>query len=94
MLEYELPQGTQRLSATATLDIGTSPWGDCEFIVRIEGIEVLRQRLSSETPAIAFLIDTPGRSLTIEIDPGQYGPINDRVLIRSPLLLVDPAATP
>jgi hypothetical protein len=92
VLEYELPEGARRLSATASLDVGTSPWGDCEFIVRVEGVEMLRLHLSSQQPDGSFVVDTPGSNLTIEIDPGQYGPINDRVLIRRPLLLLDPAA--
>ena len=68
----------------------TREWGDCEFLISVDGVEVLRHHLSSETPSFPFLVDTPGRILTIEIDPGRYGPINDRVLIRRPLLLVEP----
>ena len=69
------------------------PWGDCILTVaRSIPMEHTRQRISAEQPAIR---DQPphrarnARTLTITIEPGAWGPINDRITLRRPLLLHD-----
>jgi len=89
VIRYALVEGTRRFGASAQLDVGTEPWGDCEFVVRVDGVEVKRARLWSGSGAVAFNVETPGRVLEIEVEPGLYGPINDRVVLSRPLLLVE-----
>jgi hypothetical protein len=87
-----LPEGASRFACTVDAPIET--WTDC--IVRViadrNGRErqVFEQRLHPDSPDAGINVELPrGTSaLIIEIDPGEYGPIQDRVLMHRPRLLV------
>lgn len=92
-LSVELPEGTARLAATARLDAGTGPWGDCELVVSVDGREIARSRLQSGAPPTSLNLPIEGRRLTLQTVPGAYGPILDRVVLERPLLLVSQGGT-
>lgn len=89
VVEYELPRGAIRFATTASLADASSPWGDCELIVSIDGVERLRQRITQADPVAPINVPIEsGRTLTITLDPGRFGPIKDRVILHRPLLLL------
>lgn len=95
--EWTLPENATRIAATLVLPPPCRVWGDCEVIIElIRGGEVLslqRTRLNGETPVAdlsARFDAAPGGSLLrITVDPGPSGPIQDRVLLERPLVLLD-----
>ncbi len=89
-VEYALPEGTTRFAGRLSLQVGSAPWGDCNVVMRLDGIEVFRTRLVAGGEGVQFNIETPGRLLEIEVEAGRFGPINDRVVIELGLLLIDP----
>jgi len=91
-VEYALPDGTRRFAGRLRLQVGSAPWGDCNVIMRLDGIEVFRTRLVAGAEGVEFNIETPGQLLEIEVEEGRFGPINDRVVIELGLLLIEPAA--
>lgn len=92
-IAYELPPGAARFGAVAELPRDAWPWGDCVLIVTIDGREALRERLNMDRPRVEFSVPANGRAITITLDEGAYGPINDRVILRRPLLLVGQPAS-
>jgi hypothetical protein len=74
-------------------------WGDCELVVSISpagqtaGAELARQHLSAAQPVAtinAALGEAAGeRRLRFRLEPGEFGPVQDRIILRRPLLLVD-----
>lgn len=97
---WRLPPGARRFAGVAELPPEALPWGDCEVVVAVDGVEAWRTRLHSAQPraefSVALMAQSAGgaaggaRDLTITVEPGQRGPINDRVVLRRPLLLVEP----
>lgn len=92
LVEYRLPRGAVRFAGIAALDEGSAPWGDCEFVVAVDGREQFRTRLVAGREPVPFNLRIRGDVLTIAVEPGNYGPIRDRVVIRRPLLAVDRSA--
>ncbi len=90
-VEWTLPKDVERLAATAALAADAAPWGDCEIVVLVDDREIFRDRLEAGRPVIAINEPVRGERLTITIEPGNYGPINDRVTLHRPLLLLAPA---
>jgi hypothetical protein len=99
VVEWTLPAGAKRLSTVAVLPPASRVWGDCE--VRLELIragqstELHRARLNGTNPqaAINAPIDPPvdaGAILRVTLDPGERGPIQDRVVFVQPLLSLSP----
>ena len=86
---YELPAGARRFGALAEMPRAAMPWGDCELVIHVDSREVFRQRLNADTPTADVSVPANGRTLTITIDEGAHGPINDIVILRRPLILVD-----
>lgn len=87
---YELPEGARRFAGTAALDPNSAPWGDCEFVVLLDGEEVLRRHLYDNDAVASFNVDVAGaRRLELRVEAGAFGPIRDRVFVRRGLLLVE-----
>ena len=84
---YEIPEGVQRLALTAALAADTAPWGDCELILSTGTTELARVHLSQDQPSSPVNIPVSGGPLVITLDPGAYGPIKDRVVLRRAMLL-------
>jgi len=104
-VEWDLPAGATRILSTAELPRQNWTWGNCILVVSIvpatpsqaAETELLRQRLSADQPAAtlsAALPDRPWpRRLRIRLEPGDYGPIQDQIILRRPLLLIEPKPT-
>lgn len=98
VIEWDLPAGASRLLTTAELPREFWTWGDCELVVSISPAdqtaesELARQHLSAAQPIAtinAALGAAPGvRRLRFRLEPGEFGPVQDRIILRRPLLLV------
>lgn len=92
-VHYMLPRGTKRFAAEAVLPESARTWGDCELIVSDRTGERFRQRMHAADPVAMInieLADTPhAPELTIELREGTYGGIQDQLILRRPMLLVD-----
>ena len=93
---WTLPQGATRFATTASLPPAMRLWGDCELVVRITTSdgrrELHRARLHDESPVSVVNVALPAsgealRELSITVEPGEFGPIQDRVVFVRPLLL-------
>lgn len=93
-VSWDLPKGASRFAAQAELPVQSRTWGDCDLIVSAADAggekEVFRQHLSADAPAAVISVALPeGASrLTVRIDAGPLGPIQDRVVLHRPLLLI------
>lgn len=90
-IEWTLPAGARRFATIAEMPFDAIPWGDCILSVRVDSVEQVRQRISADNPRleINIPIDTDAHTLIIIVEPGLWGPINDRITLRRPLLLLD-----
>jgi len=74
-------------------------WGDCDvFIELVVGGDVKplwHQRLRGSTPEFTFNIALSPQSvpaqLRVRVDEGEGGPVQDRAILRRPLLLLNQA---
>lgn len=86
---WSLPRGSARLAGTAVL--AESVWGDCELVIEQGSGELYRRRLSGDGPRVRFNValvsDGPVR---VVVEPGAYGPIQDRVTLVGTLVRVEP----
>ncbi|MCC6660193.1 MAG: hypothetical protein IT437_04835 [Phycisphaerales bacterium] len=92
VVTWDLPPGATRLWMTADLPADMWTWGDCDLVVSVGEAEAKRTRLWAEHATEDIVVDLPAtgrRVLTITLEPGNYGPIQDRVVLRRPLLLRD-----
>jgi hypothetical protein len=87
-VEYELPENASRFAAVAELPRDAFPFGDCDFVVSIDSVEVLRERLNPSRAAVEFAVDARGSILRVALEPGEYGPINDRAILRRAIILL------
>lgn len=85
---YAVPQGGQRFVAEAVLPKSAQLWGDYELVIRSDDREVFRTRLNATSPTAAINVVLVGRELTIEIIEGENGPIQDRVVLNRPMILM------
>lgn len=94
--EWTLPQGAAHLGAEAHLPASMWAWGDCELVISLvaEGsgaVELARHRLNAEHPVATISVPLEGprdRVLRVTLEPGLYGPIQDRVILRRPIVLL------
>lgn len=87
-VEFELPERALRFAGVAELPREAFPYGDCEFVVSVDGQELLRERLSPARAAVEFSVDARGGVLRVALEPGEFGPINDRALLRRAIILL------
>jgi hypothetical protein len=91
-VHYPLPSGATRFACT--LEAPIEEWTDCVVRVIVQsdrGSSTLFEgRLSAEVSKAELNTPLPrgATHLIIEVDPGEHGPIQDRVLIHRPRLLV------
>jgi hypothetical protein len=93
-VEWTLPPGATRLGTIAELPPSARVWGDCEVIVEAvsgsKAAELARAHLSGASPTAEISGALSGATkLRVTIDAGPSGPIQDRVVLRRPLVLVD-----
>ncbi len=99
--QWPLPRGSSRLATTVELPPASWVWGDCEVVVSVfaPGLperELTRVRVNGERPAARLDAHLPSstradRTLRITIEPGEFGPIQDRPVLRRAVLLIDAA---
>lgn len=87
---WTLPETAMRFGAVARLPRSSWVWGDCELVIIVDEKEVLRERLNRARSSIEFAVPLRGRTLTIRLEPGAYGPIQDRVILERALILLSP----
>lgn len=93
-VEWELPRGAVRFAGSAELPVSARVWGDLHLVIGIaDGPPLWSQRLHADQPVGEFNIEIPASKasrLRITIEPGPNGPVQDRVVLRRPMLLVEP----
>lgn len=95
-IEWELPAGATRLAAGVELPRAMWNWGDAEMVVSLVSAgretELFRQHLSAEQPkgTINASLEhaASGSRLRVRLESGAYGPIQNKVLLRRPVVLV------
>lgn len=85
-VRYEIAKGTV-LSALATLPDTMRRFGDFELRVLDGSREVLRHRFSREDPSVAIAAAIASGELVFELREGLHGPVQDRLLLESPMLI-------
>lgn len=103
---WTLPGKAGRIAASLELDPASRVWGDCVVTVTLTsgkgaagsggaGKDLLKARLNEDSPVASFLAETVGGgSIKIKVDPGERGPVQDRVIIRRPMILLGLPAKP
>ena len=100
-VEWAIPSGATSIIGYAQMDDRSFAWGDCTVTVSIAHPgaperELAKSRLNATTPSLTISSDLgplkPGDVLRVRTDPGQRGPIQDRVVLRRMLLLTGPGS--
>lgn len=99
-VEWALPAGVSGVVGTARLDAGCKAWGDCQVVVELipqagdaaaRPAQIAAGRLSGTEPALSirgvFSPVAAGARLRVTVDPGNRGPIQDRVVLARMLLV-------
>ncbi len=86
---WELPDGTTWFATSAMLEHSSSAWADCEFVVSVDGAEVVRERLHAGQPVVGVRVPVEGRTLVVRVEAGANGPVHDQVVLHRPVLLVE-----
>jgi hypothetical protein len=98
-VEWSLPTGASGAAASIELEPDALTWGDCNIVITLfsgSDERVLdRGRLNAESSTRAFRADLgrigAGARLKITIQPGANGAVQDRVVIRRGLVVVNSA---
>lgn len=86
---YVLPQGATYLTAEAEMSPTARAWGDCDLIISDDGREIFSTRLNAASLRAAIAVPLHGSTLTIEITEGAAGPIQDQVILKRAMILVN-----
>jgi len=93
-VEWTLPRGVARIATTIEMPPSARLWGDCEVIVEVigangSGTQLARAQLNQSSPSMSVNAPlTNAAKLRVTVDQGPSGPIQDRVVLRRGLLLV------
>lgn len=93
-VSWDLPENSRRFATIVELGEQAGAWSDCQVVVSAAGSsgqlqELSRERLSAAHPARALSVELPAdaQRLTISVEPGRFGPVQDGVRIREAALL-------
>lgn len=95
-VEWAMPAGSARLIGTARLDEADWTWGECVVVIEVLSAaaaprQVARINLGGSIVAAPLAADVgatkAGDRLRIRIEPGELGPIRDRVRLERVLLI-------
>ncbi|MFZ4574724.1 MAG: hypothetical protein ACOYN0_10025 [Phycisphaerales bacterium] len=99
--EWELPAGALRVAGVAELPKACRDWGDFTLTLYAVGengerLQKVSARINRDKAAVEFNLSLPpgARRFGAELDPGEDGPIQDRVRLSRALILLDPTITP
>jgi len=84
---FLLPPDATRFACELVLPASSRTWGDCIVHVRCDDTTVFETRLHHAVPTADINIPLQGAELTIEVQEGENGPVQDTVHIRNGLLL-------
>ncbi len=79
--------GELRFIAEAKRPVTASAWSDFELVLSDDQGEVFRSRLNDAHPMVSIDVRLRGSVLTIQIAQGEYGPIQDHVILHRAMLL-------
>lgn len=88
-VHYGLPPGTVRFAAEAELPPESRMYGDFELVIRIDGREVERRSINAAHPTATINAEITGSELTIELREGDSGPVQNHLILRRAVLLLD-----
>ena len=92
-VSWELPGKASAVGFSAELPPAARALGACALVAQVDGVEAARERLSADHPRATMIVPTgsaaPAR-LTLLIESGERGPIQNRVLLRGAVVLVNP----
>jgi hypothetical protein len=86
-VRYALPEAPVEFVAEAVLPQSHRAWGNLELIVLDDSREVMRTRLNASRPSAPIRLLLTGSELTIRIEEGANGPLQDTVVLEHALLL-------
>lgn len=92
---WEVPGRAMRLALEAELPESMWTWGDCELVIAAAGAggdaEVFAARLNAERPTASVNVALPEgtRRVRVSLRAGEYGPVQDRVVLRRAIVLLD-----
>ena len=88
-VRYALPAAAGELQfiAEAKRPVTASAWSDFELVLLDDRQEVFRVRLNDVHPSASIDVMLSGSVLTIQITEGEYGPIQDHVILHRAMLL-------
>lgn len=98
-VRWSLPAGASRVAGWAHLEEENWDWGDCTVVLKLVGErtparELARGRVYAKEPSFRFSVDlsgaAPGDALSVRIEPGPTGPVQDRVVLKRVLVLTQP----
>lgn len=88
---WALPKGATRVGFQAELPPGQWSWGDCDLVVLAGEREIARATLSPRQASASVNAAIPpsgaAGTLTIRLESGRHGPIQDRVVISRALVV-------
>ena len=79
--------GELRFMAEAKRPVTASAWSDFELVLSDDQGEVFRTRLNDAHPTASIDVRLRGPVLTIQITEGDYGPIQDHLILHRAMLL-------
>lgn len=96
VITWEAPEGARRVAMDVELPEGSRSWGDCQVALAFEtraGVaQGPRVRVHRGAPVQHLASDLPPgvRRITLTLEEGAFGPVQDRVVLRRPMLLMGP----
>lgn len=103
-VEWTLPERLSKgatISGFAQMDDRSFAWGDCEVIVSIivpgaPARVLTRGRLNADAPTLSLAAELgsapAGSRVRVQVEPGERGPVQDRVVLRRVLLITGRSA--
>lgn len=86
-VRYALPSSPVEFVAEATIPPAYRTWGDLVLVVLDDDREVFRARLNRDQASVAVHTRLRGSEMTIRIEEGANGPLQDTVALEHALLL-------
>lgn len=90
VVRYLLPADCTRFAAQAVIPDEARLWADFDLIIRCNDEVLFTQRMNSIHPRADINVLLRGSELTIELTEGDNGPIQDRLILNLPMLLINP----
>lgn len=90
-VSWELPASAALVGFSAELPPSARALGECTLVGLVNGVEAVREPLSAGRPRVGVVIPVGGPSpamLTLRVESGKGGPIQNRVLLRGAMVLL------